>query len=204
MTFPKAIVGPARHNGREMKQILDVAGTHITAEQIAAAPSDVRDWLRGLVGEAPHAADSFILERGGALSSENGLAICSGLEIKALLRRLADDYLACQALFALGCELYDAATGEHRDFVLDFHDFYDRTDIRDTFALDECLGRINEALRDIRRDPHATIHRQEHEQYRVHAVTQQRIYRFWRHLVKLPSLRFHNDASAAVRNSPGE
>jgi hypothetical protein len=181
-----------------MKHTLGVGGIHITAEQIAAAPAGVQDWLRGLIGEAPHAADSFILERGGALSSEDGLAICTGLEIKGMLRRLADDYLACQVLFALGCELYDAATGEHRAFVLHFDDFHDRTDVRDTFELDDCFRRINKALREIRRDPHATIHRQDHSHYRVNAVTQQRIYRFWRHLVKMPSLRLPNGARTAA------
>jgi hypothetical protein len=179
-----------------MKRNLAVGDVVVTADQIAAAPSAVQDWLRGIVGEAPHDADNFILERDGMLSSEGGLAICSGLEIKALLRRLSDDYVACQVLFALGCGLYDPLTGERRELALQFHDFRGRTDIRDVLQLDECLGRINEALREIRHDRHATIHRRDHDRYHVHGVTQQRIYRFWRHLVKSPSLHLPNHAGA--------
>jgi hypothetical protein len=180
-----------------MKRKLAVGDVVVTADQIAAAPGAVRDWLRCLVGEAPRAADGFILERAGMLSSEHGLAICSGPEIKALLRRLSDDYVSCQVFFALGCDLYDPATGERREHALHFQDFLGRTDISDVFQLDECLGRINAALREIRRDRLVTIHRREHDRYHVHGVTQQRIYRFWRHLVKSPPLRLPNLGAAA-------
>jgi hypothetical protein len=179
-----------------MKRKLAAGDVVITADQIAAAPSVVQDWLRGIVAEATEAADSLILERDGTLSSGDGLAICSGLEIKALLRRLSNDYVACQVLFALGCDLYDPLTGERREFALHFHDFRGRTDIADVFQLDECLGRVNEALREIRHDRHATIHRRDHDRYHVHGVTQQRIYRFWRHLVKSPAVHLPAHAGA--------
>jgi hypothetical protein len=171
-----------------MKRNLAVGDVVVTADQIAAAPGAVQDWLRGVAGETPHVADGFILERDGMLSSGDGLAICGGLEIKALLRRLSDDYVACQVLFALGCDLHDPLTGERHELALHFHDFRGRTDIGDGLQLDECLGRINEALREVRHDRHATIYRRDHDRYHVHAVTQQRIYRFWRHLVKSPPM----------------
>jgi hypothetical protein len=182
---------------RSMEHKPSGGGITITAEQIAAAPTVVHDWLRSVVGQPPH-ADSFVLERAGVLSSEDGLAICSSLEIKVLLRRLADDYLACQVVFALGCELYDAVTGAHYDYVLHLNDFRDRTDVRDMFELDACFARINGVLREMRRDPRAVIQHCEGHLYRIHATTQQRIYRFWRHLVKQPPQHHLQRAAKAV------
>jgi len=168
----------------------------ITAEQLAGAPEAVRQWLRGIRAAAPERAD-FVLERDGVLTSGDGLAICTGSEIKQLLRQLGGNYIACQVLFQLGCEYYNAATGEHRPRMLNLTDFLHHTDVGNSSELYGCLDAINDALRQLRRDQDATIYQMvEHGGIRVHLTTQRRIYRLWRRLVRLASA--HQDSPAVV------
>ncbi|HVJ55650.1 MAG TPA: hypothetical protein VM689_24525 [Aliidongia sp.] len=163
-------------------------GVFITAEQIRTAPAEILRWLHDVGDYGPAPESSFVLEQNGLLTSEDNLAICSGLEIKELLHRLSGDYLACQVLFQLGCEFYDPHTGEHRPYVLRMADFLDHTDVSDNLQLHKCLDGINAALRGLRKDREVTIFRPEgHDGIRVHQVTQHRIYQLWRRLAHVPS-----------------
>ena len=173
-------------------------GFFITAEQFAAAPAEVRRWLQQSFPAASQDEAAFVVERNGFLTSGDGLAILSGLETKAMLRTLANDYVACQVFFELGCDFYNPATGERRYYPLDALDFIRHTDAADTIELQRCLDTINAALREIRNDRAATIYRCEaHDQLHVHATTQHRIYEFWRRIVGLPSPHH------AVMSAPG-
>jgi hypothetical protein len=103
----------------------------LTAEQVAAAPPEVQRWLRGLFDRDERLNSGFILERNGFASSGDGLAICDAAEVKRLLRALADDFVACQVLFQLGCDFYNPQTGEHRGHVIEITDFINHTDVED-------------------------------------------------------------------------
>lgn len=177
-------------------------GVFIPAEQIATAPIEVQPWLRRFIGEIPMPDSPFVLEQHGFLTSEDGLAVCSGSEIKALLRCLSDDGLACQVLFELGSELYNPDTGEHRTYILRIADFLRDTDVRDSAKLRECLGRINAALCRLRDDRDAAIFLYVGDDgFRVHHVTQHRIYQIWRRLVHVPAL---SSVGTSDRSEPAD
>jgi hypothetical protein len=162
----------------------------LTPEQIASAPKAVCEWLRGIFGDDERFESSFVLERHGAMSSGDGLAICTPAEINQLLHHLRDDLLSCEILFELGCDYYDPLTGERRERTIKLTDFLHHTDAKDIFEVERCLKRIDEPLRRLRNDPDATICRQDGQGgFRVHRTTQHVIYQFWRRLVRLTSRR---------------
>jgi hypothetical protein len=158
-------------------------GIFITAEQLARAPHEVRSWLLHIFGGA--AQQRLVLERNGLRSSGDGLAICSALEVKTLLRRLGDDEPACQVLFQLGCDYYDPATGESLPRVLQIMDFVRHTDVTDGIHLLAAIERINAALQRLRNEPSVLLCRpDEHGGFHVHETTQRTIYGIWRRLVR--------------------
>lgn len=170
----------------------------LTADQVAAAPPEVQRWLRGLFDRDERLNSGFILERNGFASSGDGLAICDAAEVKRLLRALADDFVACQVLFQLGCDFYNPQTGEHRGHVIEITDFINHTDVEDASQLHRCLDIVNSKLRELRGDRDATIyHRDGHGGVHVHARTQHTIYQFWRRLLNLPSSRRRTSASSS-------
>jgi hypothetical protein len=135
-------------------------------------------------------SDDLVLEQNGALKSTQGLAICCGLEIKTLLRRLGDDYVACQVFFELGCKLYDPRTGDRRAHPLHSHDFLHHTDVGDFVHLHRAINTINGALRELRDDRDVVLCRFDGRNgFHVHEATQHLIYEFWRRLAKQPPAR---------------
>jgi hypothetical protein len=150
-------------------------------EEIAAAPPEVRRWLDALL--APEAG-AEVLQRNGFRYADGDLAVLQPFEVSGILERIAGDELACQVLFRLGCEFYDPATGLHRPYAISVADFVHSTDIENGSRLPDVLGRINAALREIRRDPNASIYAIDKSgAYCVHETTQCHIYRQWVALV---------------------
>lgn len=164
-------------------------GVFISADAIANAPEAVQEWLE-TAGTRPEPL-AMVLERDGALTSEDGLAICSPAEIRKLLEHIRDDYLACQVLFAAGCEYVDPMSAEHKPRVLHFDDFHGRTDVRHSGQLERSLDAIEAALHRIRRDERVRLHdRDEHGAIHVHPATQHSIYTVWCETVAAPQPRF--------------
>ena len=150
-------------------------------EEIAAAPPEVR---RGIDALLSPEAGADILQRNGFHYADGDLAVLQAFEVSAILERIAGDELACQVLFRLGCEFYDPATALHRPYTIAVADFVHSTDIENGSRLPDVLGRINAALREIRRDPNATIYLvDKNGSYHVHETTQCHIYRLWVGLV---------------------
>lgn len=177
----------------------------LTAEQIAAAPPEVRQWLHGLFGGDERLNSGFILERNGFASSGDGLAICDTGEIEQLLRGLESDFVACQVLFQLGCDFYNPQTGEQRGHVVEIADFLNHTDVEDASQLHRCLDAINLQLRELRGDRDATIyHRDGHGGVHVHGRTQHTIYQLWRRLLNLPPSRHQGHASPDCQPAANE
>lgn len=161
-------------------------GVFVTAQQLAAAPDDVRRWLLALQQATPGDTSDMVFEQVGAQTSGDGLAILSPAETRELLALVGNDYLACQVLFALGCEYVDPTTNEHRPRLLHFDDFFSRTDIRHSGELERCLASIDAALRRVRKDRNASLHRlEQHGGIHVHSTTQHVIYQAWRDLAQL-------------------
>jgi hypothetical protein len=155
-------------------------GILLTPEQVANAPAEVRNWLLNSIFNIEASEDHFILEQNGVATSGEGLAVCSLLEIKELIRRLSEDYLVLQVFFELGCDYQNPTTGERRPYLLKFADFRRHTDVDGIQGLLRCIHDINEALQNLRGDTSAMLCRiDSHEGFHVHEITQHRIYHFW-------------------------
>ena len=177
----------------------------LTPEQVAFAPDEVRQWLSTQCGHSAGFEHEFILERNGAATSGDGLAICTALEIKNLLHMLSDDFLSCQILFELGCEYYNPTTAEHRGHVIRLNDFLHHTDARDILEVHQCLDTINAALQRLRHDPDTTIYRpDECAGFHVHEQTQHMIYQLWRRLLGGASSSRRKKLAAEVQSRPVE
>lgn len=171
----------------------------LTPEQVAEAPEPVRQWLYRLHQSDDRLEHGFILERYGRMSSGDGLAICTSLEVKNLLHLLSDDLLACEILFALGCDYRNGQTGERRGHVTRLRDFLDHTDARNLDEVERALEAINRALQRLRHDPDTILSRADgHGGVRVHELTQHVIYAVWRRLMRLTE-RHHRRAAVEVK-----
>ncbi len=158
----------------------------LTPEQVAEAPAPVREWLASLCGADDRLEHGFILQRYGAATSGDGLAICTSLELKNILHLLSDNLLACELLFALGCDYRNPATGERRGRIVKLADFLHHTDAQDLGEIERGLEIVNAALQRLRGDPDATLYRPDgHGGFRVHELTQHVIDALWRRLMRL-------------------
>jgi plasmid stabilization system protein ParE len=167
----------------------------LTPEQIAQAPEPVRQWLHSIYGNADWLEHGFILQRYGAMTSGDGLAICTSLEIKNILHLLRDDILSCEILFELGCDYRNPATGERRGHIVGLRDFLHHTEARNLTEVERGLDTINAALQNLRHDPDATLHRPDgHGGFRAHELTQHVIYEMWLRMVRLTA-RHHKCAA---------
>jgi hypothetical protein len=170
----------------------------LTPEQVAEAPEPVRQWLASLGGADKRREHNFILQRYGALSSADGLAICTSLEIKNILHLLSENLLACELLFACGCDHRASATGDCRGPIVTLADFLHHSDAADLGEVERGLGAINAALQRLRGDPDATIYQIDAEgEFRVHALTQRVINALWRRLMRLTE-RHHRHAMPEI------
>jgi hypothetical protein len=170
----------------------NTGGILLTAEQIASAPQDVQQWIRGSALGLDMSGDGFVLRQNGTASSDDGLAVCSTQEIKMLLRSLSDNYAALQVFFQLGCDYRNPATGERRPYPLRLADFRRNTDVGNIPRLRSIIHDINEALTELRGDSEAVLCRiSSHDVYHVHELTQFRIYRFWLQLSKAEARHPH-------------
>lgn len=165
-------------------------GVVLTREQILSAPNDVKNWLKHTLFNEEASQEDFILEQNGVISGDGELAICNALEIKNILIKLNLNYLALQIFFQLGCNYWNPTTGERHAYPLKLSDFRRHTDVDNTMQLRRGIHYINEALRELRGDSEATVCQIDaHGHYRVHCITQQRIYRFWLCLSTLATKR---------------
>ncbi len=172
-------------------------GLLLTAEQIAAAPAAIREWLLSSILEVPtdEGGDGFLLRQNGVMSSSDGLAVCSVGEIATMLRRLAANFQALQVFFELGCDYRNPKTGERRPYPRRLCDFRQHTDVGSIPRLRTIIHDINQMLVDLRGDRDALLCRiGEHDDYHVHELTQYRIYRFWRPLSKALETRARREA----------
>jgi len=169
-------------------------GILLTMEQMATAPASVQRWLQSTVLDREAVRDGFMLKRNGVTSSDDGPAVCCVLEIKTLLRRLAENYPALQIFFELGCDYHNPITGERRPYCLRVSDFRRHTDVENIPRLRTCIHDINEILQNMRGNLGAFLCLiGDQDVYRVHEIIQYRIYRFCVRLTKLASK--HPDVS---------
>jgi hypothetical protein len=170
----------------------NTGGILLSAEQIATAPQAVQQWIQGSVLGFDMSGDGFVLRQNGTAWSDDGLAICSTLEIKLLLRSLAENYAALQVFFQLGCDYRNAATGERRPHALRLPDFRRNTDVGNIPRLRSIIHDINESLTELRGGSQAVLCQiGSHDVYHVHQLTQFRIYRFWLQLSKAGTSHAH-------------
>ena len=169
-------------------QQTEEGGIFLNVERVAAAPPEVRTWLREQLFD--DGGSGFVLERNGHRSSDDGLAICDVREIKTMLRALADDYVACQVFFQFGCDYFNPKSGERRAFLLRSQDFLQHTDVGDFARLHRAVDRINLVLSQVRSERDATLCRFDgNNGFHVHGTTQYRIYGFWQRLIRFSDRR---------------
>lgn len=188
-------------------------GLLLTAEQIAAAPAAIRQWLLSSVlgVESGESGDGFLLRQNGVTSSSDGLAVCSIHEIATMLRRLSTSFQALQVFFELGCDYRNPRTGERRPHPLNLSDFRQHTDVGSIPRLRTIIHDINQILVDLRGDQDALLCRiGDHDDYHVHELTQYRIFRFWRPLsralekqMRRAALRAPDDQGACGESTNG-
>jgi hypothetical protein len=164
-------------------------------EQIAQAPEPVRQWLQSLQGAEDRREHSFIAQRYGRMTTGEGLAICTSLEIRNILHLLSDDFVSCQILFELGCDYRNPASGARRGHIVRLSDFLHHTDAASLSGVERGLDAINAALQRLRHDPDARLYRPDgHGGFRVHELTQHVIDTIWRRLMRLTA-RHHKRAA---------
>jgi hypothetical protein len=141
----------ARMTVPEVRKAQDMVGISLTAEQIRAAPPDVRHWIEQqcatlfapAVEEQPHAAEP------------RRLAQLTPGETQALLEQIEDILPVVNVFFELGRENASVPVQGMRVFRLP--EILRHTRLESVAQVIECLETITDALRHVRHDPEAMI-----------------------------------------------
>jgi hypothetical protein len=145
-------------------------GVYLTAEQVHAAPPEVRRWLASLPAAR---AD------GGG-----GTVVCNEAEITALLEQLREDELGCQLVFELGCAGIDPNSGKHWPRAVAISEIVRHTDIENGARVLDCVARVNAVLTRMRRDINAQLCVLDDDHLCLDRRTQEAIYNVWRRLIE--------------------
>ncbi len=127
-----------------------MVGISLTAEQIRAAPPEVRHWL-----ELQCAAMFAPAEEPHPHAEPRHLAQVTPGEAQALLEQIEDILPVVSVFFELGRENASALVQGMRVFRLP--EMLRHTRLESVAQVIECLDTINDALRHVRHDPEAMI-----------------------------------------------
>jgi hypothetical protein len=172
-----------------------MVGITLTAEQIRAAPPDVRHWIEQqvaamfepLVGEGPQTASPH-------------LASCTTGDAQAVLEQIQDLLPVVSVFFELGRDGASVPVQGMRAFRLT--DILRHTRLESVDQVMECLELINEALRRVRGDPNGAICAFDHEgRCYVSEATVRAVLALWQGIVASHELR-PDVAGAAPASRP--
>lgn len=127
-----------------------MVGISLTAEQVRAAPPEVRHWL-----ELQCAAMFAPAEEAKPHAEPRRLAQVTPGEAQALLEQIEDILPVVSVFFELGRENASVAAQGMRVFRLP--EILRHTRLESVSQVIECLDTINDALRHVRHDPEAMI-----------------------------------------------
>jgi hypothetical protein len=154
-------------------------GIALSPEQIKAAPPEVRRWIeRELASSLGFLAQ--IDRQSPPARSE--LAACSREEAFGVFELIKDDYLTCQVFFELGRGA--EGEGNHRPlFALSIAEIMRHARIHST-ELQRSFAAINQALQQIRHDPHVSLFGFDEDGHcYIHQDTHRNIGRLWQEFV---------------------
>jgi len=157
-----------------------MTGLILTAEQVRAAPPEVKQWLKGLVDAELWGAP----EPHAAVEAASALAACSPAEAKEIFDRIRGDHLASQVFFELG----RASPGPlvrpdhlHRTALVDIAR---HTRLGNLHHVAAALDMITTAFREVRNDSDAALMAFDGRgAVYVNEVTHHSIARLWQDLV---------------------
>lgn len=168
-------------------------GITLSLEQIRAAPPEVRRWI-----EKELASSLGLLAQVERQShpARSELAACSREEALGIFELIKDDYLACQVFFELGRGAEDNGSS-HPLHALSIAEIMRHTRIH-SGELQRSLTVINQALRQVRRDPNVSLIGFDEEGHcYVHQETHRNIGQLWQEFVASQMQRqLHREAGA--------
>ena len=171
-----------------------MVGISLTAEQIRAAPPEVRHWIEqqvaGLFGPVAEASPQ---------AAPRHLALVTPGEAEALLEQIENILPVVSVFFELGRESAGVPAQGMR--VLHVAEILRHTRLQSVSQVIECLDVINDALRQVRHDPEAMICAVDHEgRCFVAEATSHAVLALWRGIVAERALQTaaKPEAAAAV------
>lgn len=155
-----------------------MVGITLSPEQVRNAPLEVRQWLEREIA----AALSLQPEPAAAESGSRHLVACNQQEAALIFARIRSLLPAVDVFFDLGREGQGIGHGEIEAYRLVEMLRHARLQSMDQLAA--CLQAINEAMRDVRNDPNATLYVLDQSGFcLIAAATQRSIAALWRQLV---------------------
>lgn len=173
-----------------------MVGITLTAEQIRAAPPEVRHWI-----EHEMAALFATPPAQEAHAAQPHLAQCTNGEAQAILEQIEDLLPVVSVFFELGRESASVPVQGMRTFRLT--EIVRHTRLETTEQVLESLELINEALRRVRGDPEAAICAFDREgRCYVTEATSRAVLNLWRGIVAGHALGAQPAAAAAPAATP--
>ncbi|MGB8278425.1 MAG: hypothetical protein WCF20_10920 [Methylovirgula sp.] len=157
-----------------------------SAEQVNAAPPEVRRWMeneivRALSGARPSAAPQPPEEAGESL--ERALATASAEEMQETFERISGNSIVARVFFELARETPFVA-GAAPFHVVDLGEMMRHLQPADAKQLFACFNVINQAFQAVRRDPEASLFAfDEAGHLYLHETTYRSIRQVWQQLV---------------------
>ena len=165
-----------------------------TAEQLRAAPPEVRHWVENEVATALAALD--VAARDPSQVQAARLAACTPEEAMQVFELLGGNHLLVQVLMELGRDAPNrgAAPPLH---ALDVRDLLRHTRLADGDRLAGCLSAINQAFQRVRNDPEASLFGFDpYGHVYIHETTHASVRQLWEQLIAAQAPR--REAAAAA------
>lgn len=163
-----------------------MVGFTFSAEQIKQAPPDVRRWLeaeivKALTGAPPAAAEAANPEVSDRL--ERALAAGTAKEMEDVFSRVSNNAIVARVFFELARET-SLAGGASPFHVVNLVDMMRHLQLADAQQVFACLDAINQAFRQVRREPQASLFAlDEAGHIYLHDLTYHAIRQVWQQLV---------------------
>jgi len=172
-----------------------MVGFTFSAEQVAAAPPEVRRWLESEINKALGGSANAVSAPSSKVE-ESGLAICLVDEMTELFRLISGNPLAAQVFFELAREApFNRAAAPLHAFNIG--DMLRHAQLANANQLFKCFDAINRALHEIRNNSDASLFAfDEVGHVYIHETTYRSIRQIWEQL-----LLAH---SAGEKSQPGE